>query len=247
VKIEVDLHTHTLASRCGIHTHLEIAAAAERRGLRGVAITDHGPMSGARVFGTFFERFESAGVGIRVFRGIEANITFGGTDVPRRWLYRMEVVLAGLHYAGPFANRRRNTARVLRALERCPYIDVVTHPFIRTFPLDLEPVVEAAAACGVALELNNSTLALGRCDPAEGEAMLDLCRRHNCRVAVGSDAHGVNEVGVFDEIVALLEQTRFPEDLVVNRTLESTLEWMEKRRGGTTGARQSVDGSSVGR
>ena len=42
-----------------------------------------------------------------------------------------------------------------------------------------------------------------------------------CPVAVNTDTHIAFWIGHFDRALALLEELRFPEELVVNRTAES--------------------------
>ena len=43
MKIIADLHTHTLVSNHAFNTITEMAAAAQKRGLFAMAVTDHGP------------------------------------------------------------------------------------------------------------------------------------------------------------------------------------------------------------
>jgi putative hydrolase len=226
----VDIHTHTNLSACGLNTHLEIVEAAQMASLRAVAITDHGPISGGEIRDNFFMRFNGSWKGVTVLRGMEANITPDGTDMPERLIPHCDLVLAGLHIGETGLDVQKNSDDVIRVLETCSYVDVISHPFIRTFPLDFQRVVPAAAAHGVCLELNNATLVLGRGLPSVAELMLTLCRQHGCPVAVGSDAHTVSEVGDITQAAALLEQTGFPAELIVNRTFETTMAWLDGRR-----------------
>ena len=115
-------------------------------------------------------------------------------------------------------------------IESCPYVDIITHPHRRGFPLDPELVAPVAAENGVCLEANNATLALCRCEREVVVNMLSMCRREGYRIAVGSDAHSVSEVGKFTEIIEVLDEVDFPDELIENRTLETTLEWIEERR-----------------
>ena len=74
-EILVDIHSHTFVSHCGWNSHLEIAEAAQIQGLHAIAITDHGPSHGAGMRRKFILRFDGYWKGIRVLKGIEANIT----------------------------------------------------------------------------------------------------------------------------------------------------------------------------
>lgn len=226
----VDIHSHTWVSDCGLNTHLEMVEAAAMCGLQALAITDHGPKLGGGMRRNFVVRFGGQWKGIRVLRGIEANTTPEGTDTPPWLISRFDIILAGLHMDGPCADPYRNSGEVIRVIETCPYVDVITHPLRRSFPLDVSRVAPVAAEHGVCLELNNATIALGRCDREAAVAMVRLCRDNGYRIAVGSDAHTVSEVGKFDEALSILDELDFPHELVVNRTLESATAWLEERR-----------------
>ena len=83
------------------------------------------------------------------------------------------------------------TERVLRALE-CPCVDVLGHPTGRlllkrdAIRLDLERVATAAAAHGVALELNGQVARLDLNDTNARRA-----REIGARLVVSTDAHSV--------------------------------------------------------
>ena len=42
--LEVDFHSHTFFSKCGLHSIIEMLTEAKNRGLAALAITDHGPV-----------------------------------------------------------------------------------------------------------------------------------------------------------------------------------------------------------
>jgi putative hydrolase len=230
VEIKVDIHTHSFVSDCGWNTHLEIAEAAIMQGLEGVAITDHGSSQPGKIRRNFLLRFDGSWKGMRVLKGIEANILENGTDAPAWLIPHFDIILAGLHKDGPCLDVEKNTSMVLGVFNTCSYVDVLSHPFIRGFPLDLETVIKAAADRGICMEVNNSVLALGRCKPEIPKLMLTLCKEHSCRIVVGSDAHSVSEVGRFAQAVNLIEALDFPVDLIINRNLETTLLFIQGRK-----------------
>lgn len=57
--------------------------------------------------------------------------------------------------------------------------------------------------------------------------MLELCRRYNTAVILGSDSHCAADVGCHDQAAALLREMDFPEELVVNRSLKALGEYLE--------------------
>jgi len=231
--LSVDFHSHTLMSQCGIHTHIEMLAAARERGLAGLAITDHGPALGGRHPSPVYDRLGQPVPGIRFLKGIEANVTDqdGAVDTPRWMLPYLDVVLLGLHVR--FEQKAGGgdwTDALVNALRRNPWVDIITHPVDDLFPIDLERVAVAAKANGTALELNNSKILYRRTSVEAVTRFLEICRDTGCRIAVCSDAHTVQEIGGDESVRPLLEAVGMPADLVVNATTESAFDFVDTRR-----------------
>lgn len=73
-----DLHTHTIASGHAYSTVTENAHAAAQRGLKVLAITDHGPLMPGAPHPYYFGNLKVIPeylYGVRILRGIEANVT----------------------------------------------------------------------------------------------------------------------------------------------------------------------------
>ncbi|MBN2496598.1 MAG: PHP domain-containing protein [Deltaproteobacteria bacterium] len=231
---EIDLHVHTSASRCGLHSLLEVLAHARGLGMRCVAITDHDdePAAAVRVLSY---RFPREWEGLRVLAGIELGIRDGGRiRIPHPVKLRdLDICLAGFH-----ANsRERNdleaeelTDELEYALAHYPFIDVISHPTIRGFALEPERTARLAARHGAALEVNNCSLRYGKEEPERVLALLDAARRHGCLVAIDSDAHTVAELGGDEKARPLVEQAGIPAERIVNRSLEAVVEFVEARR-----------------
>jgi putative hydrolase len=231
--LQVDLHSHTLFSRCGLHTAMEMLNQAKAVGLKGLAITDHGLTLGGHLNGPFFNRLYDPVPGVKLFKGVECNVLDDGghIDLPMQWIQYLDVVLVGLHpNLKGILSRRHTTDMLVAALERNPYVDIVSHPNSPDFMVDFEQVAQAALKHGIALELNNSKSRPGY---ATDEVTLDLiktCKEVGCTMAVSSDAHAITEVGDDSYVRGFLEDNEFPEELIVNRSLESTLAFIEQRR-----------------
>lgn len=231
--IAVDLHSHTLMSQCGIHTHLEMLQAAREKGLAGLAITDHGPALRGRHPSPVYERLEQPVPGIRFIKGIEANVTDadGTIDVPEWLLPLLDIVLLGLHVR--FAWRRGSadwTDALIEAIRRHPWVDVITHPVDENFPMDLERLAKEAQAQGIALELNNSKIRYRRTTPEEVARFLAICRDTGCKVAVCSDAHTVEEIGDVEAVRPLLEASGIPDSQIVNASAGTAFGFIAARR-----------------
>lgn len=106
--IYADYHTHTRHSH-GRGTIEDNVKAAISRGLRAIAITDHGPRSlfgvgvlNLDVFGLIKKEIEDCQAQfpqIKILLGVEANIIDidGTIDLPPESLDQFDLVLAGLH------------------------------------------------------------------------------------------------------------------------------------------------------
>ena len=114
------------------------------------------------------------------------------------------------------------TKGYLKAIEN-PFVNIIGHPDDARYPVDFELVVPAAKEHHVLLELNNSSLKpdSSRKEPLPNDIrMLELCKKYKAQIIVDSDAHNVWEVGGHDYAYELLKAMDFPEELVVNRSVE---------------------------
>ena len=198
-----DLHMHTTETdgRADAET---MAIAAREAGLAYIAITDHSRavamangldetrvLEQARAIRALNDRLE----GITVLAGIECDIRPDGSmDLSDDCLAQLDIVLASVHSA---FNQEppEMTERLLRALS-CRWVDVLAHPTGRLilkregYSFDVEQVFRAAAAAGVALEINSQ---IDRLDLRDTHAR--LAREHGARIVIDSDAHAPSALG----------------------------------------------------
>lgn len=228
----VDLHVHTVASGHAYSTLQEIATEAARKGLHGIGMTDHGPAlpGGPHPYHFAALRFVPKSLaGVRILRGIEANIVgLGELDLADDLLAQLDLVMAGFHEDCGYRSHdcSDNTAAVLRLMER-RRARVITHPGNPVYPLDYEAVARKGAETGTALEINNASFSISR-KGSSGNCLeiARLCARFGTPVALGSDAHFADGVGIFDDALATLAAAGVKPEQVVNRTLESTLAFL---------------------
>jgi putative hydrolase len=219
-----DLHTHTIASGHGADTIRTMCEFALKRGLKGIAITDHGPAlpGGASVI--YFMSIQRVAKGIkfplRIITGVEDDIRNkkGDLTLPSEVLKGLEIVMTGCHPETWIAEQslRGRTDAVVNAIGK-GFVKVFTHPIGTHYDVELKQVLAAAKAGGTALELNASKL--GR--KALVTAFLGRCAADNIPVVVNTDAHMAEEVGDFGSATSLLEEVGFPGHLLVNRSVES--------------------------
>lgn len=232
----VDLHTHTIASGHAYNTRNEMVAAAEAKGLKVFAVTEHAPAMPGSCHEMYFMNYRvlpRTYKDMAVLYGVELNILdYAGTvDLPDYLLMEMDVVLASIHTPCYTSGTvKENTDAYLGAMKN-PYINIIAHPDDARFPIDYETFVKAARDCHKILEVNNASLSPMSFRQNAEEAykeMLQLCNIYRVPVLMDSDAHVDVLVGDHTYAMRLLEQEGFPEELIINanpRMLEDYLNW----------------------
>ncbi len=231
--LEVDLHSHTLFSQCGLHTIVEMLGRARDLGMKGLAITDHSTAVDGRVNGNFFWRLRDPVDGIRMLKGIECNLLTdrGRTDLPFDYVRYMDVILLGIHYNVPTGQGSdRNTEMLLAALKANPQVDILTHPHLPDHELDMQRVALACRKSGMVMELNNSKCPPGSPALARMSELIKICMEMECRVVVSSDAHSLREIGNDDAVRPLIDAAKFPAELIVNRDADTAFAFIDERR-----------------
>ncbi len=199
-----DLHMHTTATdgRADAET---MAAAARAAGLEYIAITDHSraiamangldearALAHARAIRALNTRLE----GITILAGIECDVRADGSmDLADDCLAQLDLVIASVHSAFN-QEPAQMTDRLLRAIA-CPWVDVLGHPTGRLilkrepYRFDTDRVFTAAAAAGVALEINSQVNRLDLDD-----THVRLARDRGVKFVIDSDAHSPAALGV---------------------------------------------------
>jgi DNA polymerase (family 10) len=195
--IQGDLHMHTTESD-GKASLAEMVEAAQSRGLKYIAITDHSKrvsmangLDGARLrqqwaeIDALNEKFD----GFRVLKGVEVDILErGGLDIEDAVLAEADWVVASVHY-GQNQPADQITKRIVDALAN-PHVSAIAHPTGRiinrrkSYDVHLDAVFETAHKYGKLLELNANP------------ARLDLddinclaAKRHKIPIVISTDAH----------------------------------------------------------
>ncbi|MDC7226316.1 MAG: PHP domain-containing protein [Spirochaetales bacterium] len=230
---ETDFHAHSLFSSCGLHSIIEMLTKARDSGIKAQAITDHGPYLGRKTSSTFFERLDNPVDGIILLKGIECNVVDedGTIDVIEKFMKWYDLVLLGFHnFKAKGAEPEYYSRLMAKAITKNPCVDIIVHPNVPGYRLDFGMIADIAAESGTAIEFNNAKTRLGRSSAEETIELIETCKASGCYVAVNTDAHALNEVADHGAIEELLKDTGFPMDMVVNRTYESAMNWIESRK-----------------
>ena len=238
MNIELDTHTHTLASGHAYSTITEMIDAAVDKGLKLLAITEHAPaMPGSCKDFYFYNlkilpRFQK---GLEIMFGVELNVMVyeGRLDLPERYIECTDLRIASLHppclKPGTMAE---NTAAVLGAIHN-PYVDILGHPDDGRYPLDYEKIIAEAKKYGKIVELNNNSMSPlnSRTNARENDRkILKLCKKYEVPVVMGTDAHVSFMVGDLDKALEVVREAEFPEELLMNDSVEKFKRYLEAGR-----------------
>ncbi|MBK8901230.1 MAG: DNA polymerase/3'-5' exonuclease PolX [Anaerolineaceae bacterium] len=239
-QIVADLHMHTTWSD-GKMSVLQMAQAAQARGLKYMAITDHSHSLGI-VNGLTPERLwqqaeeiaaanEVMGPDFRILHGTEMEIRADGTlDFADEVLARLDFVIASLHVSLT-QPREQVMKRIMSALEN-PHVDMIGHPTGRLLPdrpgadLDMEVVLQTAVTTGTILEINANPRRLDLRDSHVRRAM-----ELGVTLAINCDAHHPDQFELLHYGVATAQRGWATPDRVVNTwPLEKLLGFLAKRK-----------------
>ncbi len=238
MKYKIDLHTHSNVSTHAYNTIDELINEALEKGLLAIALTNHGPsmpdaphpyhFANLKVLPEFIR-------GIRLYKGIEANIisTDGDIDLPQKYKKELEIVLAGFHGQTAYSEdetKETNTRTLINVIKKGE-VDILAHLGNPTYSFDHEEVVKCASENMVAIEINNSSFGKSRSGSKENCLnILKLCKKYNCFISLGSDTHYKNDIGNFSNIESYLEEYQIYEEKILNSSLEVLERFLRNRR-----------------
>ncbi len=236
---KIDLHVHTNVNPHAFSTLEENVRAASKKGMKVIAITNHGPelqdtphwwhLSNMVILPEIIED-------VRVLKGVEANILNenGDIDVSDKICHKLDIVLAGFHAIdryGEIGIREKNTNAVINLMKK-QKADIIVHLGNPIFPIDYEKVVEVAKQQNIALEVNNTSLngktRIG--SEKNCKILLELAKKKGCYISLGTDSHYSGQIGVFDKAIKLIESVDYPEELIINSSIEQLEKFLELRK-----------------
>jgi DNA polymerase (family 10) len=198
-----DLHMHTTESD-GRESLETMVAAARAKGLEYIAITDHSKSltmangldeTRALAHAERIRAYSKTLKGFTVLAGIECDILADGSmDLSDDCLAALDIVVASIH-SGLQQDEADMTRRVIKAIEH-PSVDIIGHLTARMLlrregsRVNVERVIDAARANGVALEINSQPHRLDLCD-----SHARLARDRGVKLVIDSDAHEIPALG----------------------------------------------------
>lgn len=232
IKITVDTHTHTNVSDHAFSTLQENLNYAASINLEGIAMTNHGPELGD---GAVWFHFKSAKClpkrvnGVRLLIGAEVNIMDenGRLDIEDKHLEGLDVVIASFHTPCFAPNQKKDavTRAWLSTLEN-PNVDILGHMGDGRYKCDYEAVVKKAKEKGKIIEINNHSFRAREGSGENCRRIALLCKEYSVPVVCSTDAHFASDIGNFTNSIALLEDIDFPEELILNTSLEKLCKYL---------------------
>ena len=237
--IHGDLHMHTTASD-GFNSIEEMIDACRARGYQFMAICDHSK-SQIQANGLDEKRLAAHAEAIRkagkkhkdilVLAGVEVDIFKDGTlDFEADVLGELDFVTASAHSALKLG-REEATKRLIAAIEN-PRVHCIGHPtgrLINSRPgmeIDIEKVAQAAAANGVALEINANYLRLDLRDVHVRAAI--GC---GAKILINTDAHRTKELDMMQYGVLTARRGWAEAKDVLNTLSRAEMQkWLKKGR-----------------
>ena len=230
-----DYHTHTPYSH-GKGTILDNAMVAKSKGLKEIAITDHG--FSHKTFGVKrgqidniimdIEKAKKA-TGINILFGIEENFLSldGKIGIYKRDLDFLQIVNVGYHKLAKANSLRdyfklfipnnmhfytkaqieRNTICVLKSIETQP-INIITHLGVG-MPVNISEIAKMAREKNIFIELNGKRIAFNRGD-------IETLLKYDTQFILNSDAHKAEKVGDVRNGMNYVIKYNIPEKNIVN-------------------------------
>lgn len=233
-----DIHTHTIVSGHAYSTLDENVRYAAEKNIKLLASTEHAPaLHGApqRIYFSNMGIIPKKLYGVELLMGVEANILDfdGNLDLDEKILSKMDIVIASLHTPCIVSGtKEENTRALLKAMEN-PFVDVIGHPGDPNFLVDIKEIFYKALETKTLLEINNASLYPDGSRRGSEQFMieiLELAKKEQMPVILGSDAHFYTKVGDFDYVLSLFEKLNFPENLVLNTSTEKLKSALKKIR-----------------
>ncbi len=235
MNIIADLHTHTLVSHHAYSTIAELVDEAKNKNLYAIAMTDHGPGldDGAhRLHFKCLPKLPKSVHGVKIFHGAELNIMDfdGSVDLGDAILSKLHFVIASYHHEVIRSGSKEEHTNGWIGAIRNPYVDCMGHSGNPAYTFDYETVIKECAKLEKIVEINASSEEARPGSFVNCKKIALLCKEYGVHVVVNTDSHSKWSIGEFTPAVELLEEVNFPEELVINSSIENLKKFFERKK-----------------
>ena len=236
MKTQLDVHTHTVASGHAYSSLQEMAQAAADKGLKILGITEHGPGIPGTCNPIYFRNMHWVLHEGTIFPVREKNIplnirnTNGDICLDEEHWRMLDLRIAGIHsLCWEGGTMEENTEGVVKAM-RNPFMQIISHPGDGTAELDFERLMQVSKETHTLLEINNHSLAPIRHKEVarpNNLTLLRLAKKYDTPIILGSDAHFSTMIAQYDNVMPLLKEVDFPDELIINYDVERFLNYLK--------------------
>ena len=242
MKVLFDAHTHSISSgHCTTDTVTDLARKGKETGLEYLGVTDHfyGKLTSVRLgYFTSLKLVSPKKIyGVNMLYGAEVNILdrHGKIDMPDETMAKLDYCIASLHsnVTKPM-DIIANTHALVNAMQN-KYVNILGHADCKEFIVDFKLLAKEAKATNTMIELNAVSV-----DPQgyRGNSthlvkdMLKACKNEGVYIVLGSDSHGRQTVGEFENCLKLLDEIGYPTQLIVNYDMQLFTQIVNNKRNG---------------
>lgn len=237
--IIADLHTHSIASAHAYSTIKEMCATAHEKGLYALAITDHAKlMPGAPQEVGYFANMPPSlprnYEGVLFIPGVEGNVCDfeGNMDIPERDYKALDWVVASIHDLPNIEGLRNpdidKCTQMWTNIAKNPHINIIGHCGDPRFEFDYEKVIPIFAENHKLIEINSHSFDVREQNIPNCRRIAEICMKHGIELVVSSDAHSDAQIADHKMALKMLEEINFPEELILNASVDRLNAYFEK-------------------
>lgn len=237
MQIIADTHCHTIASDHAYSTITENAIQAAEKGIKYLAITDHGiSMPDAPHLWHFHNlRIVPRSIcGVKILYGVESNILnyHGDLDMDNDTIDIFDWIVASYHepVCAP-SNVNDHSEGYINLAKNNTYVDVIGHSGNDSFKYDYKRVIKVFKEYDKIVEINEGSLSFRKGSKVNCIEIAKLCKKYEVKVVVNSDAHISYKIGCVENSFKMLKEISFPQRLVLNADEDKFVDYVKAKRG----------------
>lgn len=234
MKIIGDLHTHTNVSQHALSTFEEMLSSAVKKGHKALAITNHtaGIGDGANKwhFGIF--RYTPKIIdGVAIIGGAEANILVDGSIDIESHIEDLDYIIASMHEQVFKSHDSDIIENAYLNVLKNKYVNTLGHIGNPRYKFNYENIISKCNEYGKIIEINSGSFNSRKGSFENCRDIIKLCKKYSVPIALTSDAHTSYAVGEVDKSIELALEIEFPQELIINASVENLQEYFIKYRG----------------
>lgn len=241
MKIFADYHTHSTYSGDAKGTIKENVEAAKKKGLRELAITDHGPKhlwygvnkKEVKTIRKEIDKINSLNTHIEVKFGLEANIigTDGTIDVDEEIKKELDILLAGFHFGsipdklieGTKVQLYNILSPLLPSVERKSRVINTKSVIEAMYKNDIDILTHPGAKASIdtkevakAAVQNNTALEINSSHGHMTVEYIKIAMKEGAKFVIGSDAHKPEDIGNVEKGINRAIEAGLSVDSIIN-------------------------------